>query len=93
MVHDELDRKAAIELLDWALNEKLPDPIPLDEQQRELQPLKDIVDISLDNVHVYPSAWSRMHPGNDGYAINVPLIKVRKMPPLTYSIIKGKIGD
>ena len=90
MLHDELDRHAALELLDWALYEKLPEPIPLEEQQRELQPLKEILDIPLDKVYVYPSAWSRDHPGNAGFSIKVPKIKVEKMPPLTYAIIKGK---
>ena len=90
MLHDELDRHAALELLDWALYEKLPEPIPLEEQQRELQSLKEILDIPLDKVYVYPSAWSRDHPGNAGFSIKVPKIKVEKMPPLTYAIIKGK---
>lgn len=93
MIHDDLDRFCALELLNWALYEKLPDSLSLEQQKKLLEPLTSIISKPLDNVHVYPSAWSKNHPGNLKYAINIPRIKLEKMLPLSYSIINGGIEN
>lgn len=57
-IHELMDRHAALDLLNWATDSKLPDPLSEEEQNMILKPLRSLPGIDCERAYVYPSIWN-----------------------------------
>ena len=86
MYHDYLDRFAALDLLNWATNGILPEPLPQNDQNKILEQLCNITKINQSNIIVYPSAWSPDKIKIDN-KIAISKFEIEKQMPIVYSKI------
>ncbi len=86
MFHDSLDRFAALDLLNWAVKGEVPSALTSEQQAAILNLLKNLRDIDISKVFVYPSAWG-IGQDYSSDKVSVFRFRIEKQLPLAYSDI------
>lgn len=106
-VHGLLDRFAALDLLEWGISSKLPDPLSYHKQEELISPLNRLsaeFSVSGDgekhyiktNTFVsefiaYPNMWSRNNPWLPRHTVSVPDKLLQKALPEADELIRKQI--
>ena len=78
-MHELLDRHAALDLLNWATDSKIPDPLSEEEQEIILKPLRSLPGIDCERAYVYPSIWNKSIAVANG-KISISRFEIERQP-------------